>query len=247
MSKKIVFKPVSLIVLFFLSTVALLLLSNKIERLYPDYRSFVAALVAILLGSFFYALSKKLFQRLGIQYKSPEFIDLSFGILIGFIVFLLASSALYLSGHSFDFETFEIETVLKQLGFQLRPAIIEEIGFRFGIVGISLYFFNKRVVLLLGSIPFGFLHLLNFLSGGSIYWEYIIGTTAAGFFLTSVYFSFGLAGAKGAHFVWNVFASIASNSSSFKQQKLEGGLWTYLVLATVSAILLERTLQKNQC
>ncbi len=94
--------------------------------------------------------------------------------------------------------------------------------------------------MVLGAIPFGVLHLLNFTSGTPIYWDYIVGTSIAGIFLTSVFFSYGLFGAIAAHYWWNVFASISAKLSTFDQKNLEAGCWTYTVLLIFSAILLHR-------
>ena len=233
------------ILFFFLCTVGVLILSNKIENIFPEYQNVIAAILAISLGFSFFKAIEIILKKLAVTTDKLKISNLRKGFSLGFIVLFFSVSVLYLSGYTLSLEKFGWEKIFDQILFQLRPAILEEIGFRFGIVSIASHFFGNRVALILGSIPFGVVHLLNFTSGEAIYWEYIIGTTVAGIFLTSVYFSYGLLGAIGAHYSWNVFASISSQASTFKQENLEAGLWTYCILISCSLLLFRLRVSKK--
>jgi membrane protease YdiL (CAAX protease family) len=96
----------------------------------------------------------------------------------------------------------------------------------------------------MGAIPFGLLHLLNFASGDQIQWNYILGTTLAGLFLSLIFLRHGLMAAILAHYLWNVLASLSVEVFQIPQEVLEGGRGTYSALV-VLCIWLSISLRKN--
>lgn len=133
-----------------------------------------------------------------------------------------------------------IQEIFNKALFQLRPAIIEEVGFRFGLVLLALHFFGKKAALFAGSVPFGILHLLNFMSGQEIQWDYIFGTSIAGLFLSLVFLNFNLGAVIVTHYIWNVFTSLYAKIFSFDPELLEANPATLIVLIMLSLWLFYR-------
>ena len=222
------------------------LLSNKIERLLPEYRGYIACVIGLAFSFIFF----KFLSFIWPQIKTEENIgrlaeDGVSGAILGLIAFLCSIVVLYISDHSTDFSKLELGSFLNNLFFQVRASTIEEVGFRLGIVGIASQVFNKRIAIILGSIPFGLLHLLNFLSGQEIVWLYIWGTAVAGLFLSVIFLRSGLWAAIFAHYSWNVFSSSFGRISTFSQEDLEGATSTYLILIIMSAFLLYQDKNKQ--
>lgn len=241
-------KGILQIALYFFSTVGLILLSNKIERLSPEFRSIIAAFLGVTFGFLFFKIIQFIFQKLNvptISFSRDSLVDLVKGSTWGIIAFFSSVYILYFLGHSTDLSQLKANSVFNQVSFQFRPAILEEVGFRFGIVSVGLHYFGRNTALILGAVPFGVSHLLNFLTGDPIYWEYILGTSIAGLFLTAAYFAYGVLGAISAHYTWNVLASLSSKASSFKQQELEAGFGTYFVLVILTIYLLYKVRKKQ--
>ena len=122
--------------------------------------------------------------------------------------------------------------------FEVRPTLIEEIAFRFGLAFFALKFYGRVAAMIAGSIPFGLLHLLNFLSGQPIQWDYILGTGIAGLFLTMVFLRFNLAASIATHFTWNVLATLSSITFSFNLQNLEAAKSNLAILLLLSISLM---------
>lgn len=234
------FRPSLLLCLCFASTVASLIVANKIERLFPEFRSIVALGTASLFGCLLY------FEILWVVKISKfELITKHFtwdgarrGVLFGSSLFFICFMFLLIKLQTYSFQSISFYEVINQLFFQVRPAIIEEIGFRFGLVLLSFYFFGWRWAVILGSIPFGVLHLLNFIDGQEIHWNYILGTTAAGLFLSSLFLNFNLTAAIFAHYMWNVLAALTSKILNVPQEMIEGNQMTMLSLSVCSYFLL---------
>ena len=230
-------KKFSLIILCFAISVFSLIATNKLESHFEASRPIASAIFGLVFsGLFFYGLIR-LYDATGVKqnYTHWNYKDISISFGITLLVFASSIALLLLEGHSFTH--FNGAKFLDFLLYQIRPATIEEVGFRFGIVTIAVFYFNLNVGILLGAIPFGVLHLLNFLSGGEIYWLYILGTGVAGIFLSVIYLRFGLYAAVLVHYVWNVLASTAASSSSFKQEQLEGGVGTLAILLIASMVI----------
>lgn len=231
----------------FASTVASLVVANNIERIFPEFRSIVALGTAGLFGCLLY---------LGILWiiKSSKFdlISKHFtldgvlrGCIFGSSLFFISFILLLIKLQAYAFESVSIYEVINQLLFQIRPAVIEEVGFRFGLVLLSSCFFGWRWAIILGSIPFGVLHLLSFIDGQEIYWDYIIGTTAAGLFLSTLFLNYNLGAAISAHYTWNVLASLFSKVLKIPQEMIEGNQMTMLILAVCASFLLIKFKNKN--
>ena len=239
-------KKLALLSIFgiFFTTIVSLLLANKIERFFPEIRSFIAVITAFIFSGILYFLISILFKHFKITNNlfKNGIKDLAYGLIIGSLALVFSVLILLVSNkHSIFVNVPEMNLIMDQVLFQLRPALIEEIGFRLGMVTITLYFFGKKWALVVGSLPFGVLHLLNFVSGQEIIWEYILGTSIAGLFLTLIYFNFQILSAIGCHYIWNVLASVISEHSTFKQHELEGGSGTLIVLIVFSVYLYFRS------
>lgn len=222
---------------YFVSTIVCLVISAKIESFVPDWRSVIAVANGIGFGLLLFMLCSKVNNAFSIApfkvYSSKENL---WGVLYATFVFTL-SLIFAAVDTDWHFESFVFNKVFDQILFQIRPAIIEEVGFRYGIAGLIFAFFGLVPALVAGSIPFGILHMLNFLSGDPIYWEYIIGTTVAGLFLTLVFLRHGLVAAILAHYTWNVLASTSAEILRIPQEKIEAGYPTLIILAVVSVWL----------
>lgn len=233
---------VRLFVLLALFALAILVIigSSRFLELFPLPRPLASALFSIAIGFCFYQALCFLAKLLKIKDKTKQFTSLGFryGFIFGFIAFLL-SLVLFIANHKFLGPVgIEYKVVLSRILFEVRPAILEEIGFRFGLAFFAFHFYGHFAAIVIGSIPFGLLHLLNFISGDPIQWDYIIGTSVAGLFLTLVFLRFNLAAAITTHFTWNVFVVLASIAFSFNQQHLEAAPSTQAVLLLLSFSLL---------
>lgn len=219
----------------FAATVGALVLSNRIERIFLEWRPLTAAVVGTLLSAILFLSILRAQKLLCIPYDSkPMGANSWIGVLYSSLAFI--TSFLFLVPDLSEVASRpSAQLLLDQALFQLRPALIEEVGFRFGIVVFAVAFFGRIPGLIAGSIPFGILHLLNFLSGQPIYWEYIIGTSIAGLFLTLIFMGFGLVAAILAHYTWNVLASVSSEVFRIPQENIEGGTPTLLVLLVLCA------------
>ena len=231
-------------------SVGLLMLSNLVERNVPLWRPLAACLSGVALSIPFFFLIVRFYKMRARSIVIPRANsrDVVWGFVLGLGVFAVAS-AVYYSANPAKHILFHwpaASDILGQALFQVRPALIEEIGFRLGLAGLATALYGRTAGWVAGSIPFGLLHLLNFATGEPIMWDYIIGTTAAGLFLTTVYFNFDLTGAIATHFTWNVFASLWAESLTIPQEHLEGAPATLVILIGASALLWLRKLRHRQ-
>ena len=88
----------------------------------------------------------------------------------------------------------------------VNPAVLEEAAMRGGVVHILDARFGYLAGLTGGSLPFGVLHLAGALFGQPVSFAHVIGTAAAGLFLSLIYLRWGLLGAMACHWIWNVLA-----------------------------------------
>ncbi|MFZ4712166.1 MAG: CPBP family intramembrane glutamic endopeptidase [Bacteriovoracaceae bacterium] len=235
-----IFRRSLIICLCFASTVVSLVLANKIERVFPEVRSIIALGTAGVFGFLLYFGILWLFKKCNFDLVIKHFTwDGAFrGFIFGSSLFFICFMFLIIKLQTYSLQSISTFEVVSQLLFQVRPAVIEEVGFRFGLVLLSFYFYGWKWAVVLGSIPFGALHLLNFIDGQEIYWDYIIGTTAAGLFLSSLFLNFNLSTAISAHYTWNVLASLTSKVLKIPQEMIEGNQMTMLALAICSLVLL---------
>ncbi len=88
----------------------------------------------------------------------------------------------------------------------LSPALVEETAMRAGVVHLAAGFCGPGLGLLLGSVPFGALHLFGLLFGNPVTFGQVLGTAVAGLLLSLLYLRFGLWAAVGCHWAWNSLA-----------------------------------------
>lgn len=233
----------------FIATVASLLGADALERLVPEFRSYAAVVTGIFFGLTLFKgiliISKQ--NRILLPSDFLSFDNALKGFAYSGIVFAISLTLLVITQQlRLTPSPLSVTVLIEQMLFQVRPALIEEVGFRFGLVFLGHAFFGRNIALLAGSLPFGVLHLLNFMSGQEVMWEYIIGTAIAGLYLSLIFLSYGFVAAIVAHYSWNVLAATSSHHFSFKQEQLEGGVATLITLLVTSLFLLRRLLTEKQ-
>lgn len=206
------------------------MLANMVERSVPEWRSEIAVATGLIFGSLLFFVIVRTQRAFSIDRTRDHFSSSTlYGLIYG-IIAILTSVSFILWGSDWRVENLSMSNIVNQLLFQIRPAVIEEVGFRYGIVVFALVFFGRTSALIVGAVPFGILHLLNFISGQPIYWEYIFCTAVAGLFLTLVFLRHGLGAAILAHYTWNVCAAVFSEVLKIPQERIEGGSATFAVL-----------------
>ncbi len=204
-------------------------------------RPIVTALFGLIVGFSFYEFLRYLLKKLKISAKQKQFTCHGFkhGSLYGLIAFVF-SFAIFIIPNWPDHGFLKIDLITfgSKILFEIKPAFLEEVAFRFGLAFFALQFYGRIGALVAGSIPFGILHLLNFIAGEPIQWDYIVGTSIAGLFLTAIFLRFNLSAAIATHFTWNVFASLSSICLAYNSQNLEGAVSTLIVLLLLSSLLL---------
>lgn len=216
----------------FVATILTLLASNYLERLSMDWRPYTAAVVGAVFSLILYSIIRFIQDKYQIQQKLFFTPHSLWGAIISLSIFLISSLFISASDQHGDVTA---SMIGRQMLFQLRPALIEEIGFRYGIVALAGFFFGGPAGLIAGTIPFGILHLLNFNSGAGIQWDYIIGTSVAGFYLSVVFLKMNLGAAILAHYSWNVLASVFSVLWQIPQERIEGA-WSTLILLMIFSV-----------
>lgn len=83
------------------------------------------------------------------------------------------------------------------------PALVEESGFRAGVVHFLDQLSGAPAALVGGSIPFGLAHLLGRVLGKPIVPMHILNATFAGLLFSAAYLRSGLLYAIGIHWGWN--------------------------------------------
>jgi membrane protease YdiL (CAAX protease family) len=128
----------------------------------------------------------------------------------------------------------------------LGPAALEEAGFRGGVVHIFAAAWGQWAGLLAGSVPFGVLHLLNFIFGNPSNLTHVVGVSVAGWLLSLLYLRFGLGAAFACHWVWNSLATNWTRAFQLPRDSaivLFEGAWTtdlVLVLLCIAIHLLRQ-------
>jgi membrane protease YdiL (CAAX protease family) len=176
--------------------------------------------------------------------------SLALGLGVGFAV-SIASGFLYLWFHSnsFNFSEFFPELGLRMLA-NISPAVIEEVGFRAGLVHMLTEFYGPFYGLLGGSVPFGVLHLVGGFFGNHIGFDQVVGTSAAGLLMSILYLRYGFWAAVSCHWAWNMLCPQWVQALGLPRQggvqALESAWTTILVLLSVSVLIYSRAvLRKN--
>jgi membrane protease YdiL (CAAX protease family) len=124
----------------------------------------------------------------------------------------------------------------------ISPALLEEIVFRHGIVHAGYIIFGEKIALLLGSIPFGLLHLIGIFFGQPVGVLQVIGISLGGLLLSYTYIEWGLGAVVGLHLIWNTFSVQWSEAFGIDIKsgpaQIEGSISTIIVLALICLIFM---------
>ena len=174
--------------------------------------------------------------------------SLLWGIFIGLIASITSGLLYYFTSSTYVSETelsilsliFNENTGVRFIS-NLSPAIVEELGFRGGLVHILNAQFGELAGLLGGSIPFGVLHIIGRIFGQPVGISHIIGVTFAGLLLSLLYLRYGLLSAIGCHWIWNslvrFWVSILDLPKKGGIQVFEGSWTTSVVLAALCIMI----------
>lgn len=161
--------------------------------------------------------------------------NLMIGVLIGLL-------ALYISGLIFYFQTKDITNFFFKVSFNLVifniiTAIGEEIIFRGTLLNFFVQKRNQYTGLIISSLLFASIHLLNMLMGQEISLSFLLTLTLAGLFLGLIYLNFGLVSAIATHYTWNLLHA----GANFSEQN---GYNVQIVLALLCIGLFYRNWKK---
>ena len=169
-------------------------------------------MIALGMGIFYplliYFLNQIYFKHINLNPPKLLKFNLSLikNIMIGVLIGLLA---LYLSGLIFYFQTkdvanFFFKVIFDLVIFNILTAIGEEIIFRGTLLNFFVQKHNRYTGLIISSLLFAAIHLLNMLMGQEISLSFLLTLTLAGLFLGLIYLNFGLVSAIAAHYTWNL-------------------------------------------
>jgi membrane protease YdiL (CAAX protease family) len=124
----------------------------------------------------------------------------------------------------------------------ISPALLEEIVFRHGIVHAGYVIFGEKIALILGSIPFGLLHLIGIFFGQPVGMLQVIGISLGGLLLSYTYIEWGLGAVVGLHLIWNTFSVQWSEAFGIDIKsgpaQIEGSFSTIVILALTCLIFI---------
>ena len=212
--------------------------------------SILYVLSGIVAGIGIYFFLKFIMNKVGIGLPHiGNFKGLLTGIAIGLVV-SAASGVLYYLVNKPDLQ---ISAFTEQINIRLisniSSAIVEELGFRGGIVHCLQMYYGKIAGMLGGSIPFGIIHLVGRILGQPVGVFHVIGCTLAGLLLSLVYMKFGLLAAVGCHWIWNSlcgsWVKVFSLPKKGGVQIFEGAWTTCIVLIVVSSLLIALIYKKT--
>ena len=124
----------------------------------------------------------------------------------------------------------------------MSPAIVEEFGFRGGVVHFLQSYYGKMVGLAGGSISFGIVHIIGRMFGNPVGISHITGVTIAGLLLSLLYMKYGLFSAIGCHWIWNSLCNPICRMFGIPDkggtQVFEGAWTTILVYVCISSFII---------
>ena len=106
------------------------------------------------------------------------------GIIVGFCASIFSGLFYYLVNQpKLNIPAFN-ENIGISLIANISPAIVEEFGFRGGVVHFLQSYYGKMAGLIGGSIPFGIVHLIGRIFGNPVGMSHITGVSIAGLLLS---------------------------------------------------------------
>lgn len=197
-----------------------------------DYFIIIAPIYSIVFFILLNFLYPKILFRFGV--KNKIFIFKTKPLLTTFLTIIIFSIVYYtlLLTLNIDYH-FNSEKLIFLLP-GLQAALLEEVIFR----GYLLHTFietncNKYLSLIIVSLIFGALHMINYFLGDPISLSYILGVASGGILLGSLYIRFGLWISIIVHYLWN-----SSNSLLLKNNDLESNVLMHIILIIISAFIL---------
>jgi membrane protease YdiL (CAAX protease family) len=184
------------------------LINNALAALFPEKLALLANcvgtighIVVCLLG--LYLVSKiegKSLRNYGIYWQGKTGFSLSYGLLVGLILFIGATLPLYLLGlYKLTAGNHSFYELMSSLVFFIAVGATEELFFR-GFIQHQFMRFGPLKALLVGAIFFTFVHGLNpKISGLALMNIFLVDC----FFGLIMYVSGSLLTAIGAHITWN--------------------------------------------
>jgi uncharacterized protein len=183
----------------------------------------VVSVVLSIVGLLVY---KKIFKqkiRTGFGIKNID------GVCIGLIIIILTFTInhLNISNITGIFSGKEFYTQL--IGTGLAAGIFEEICFRGLLLDFISKKINKYLAILIVSVSFGLIHLLNFIYGEKIEFVFIIAAICAGIFMGLLYCEYGITESILYHVIWNIL---------FANTNIENNYSTIILLVVFSIIII---------
>ncbi|MGB6128544.1 MAG: type II CAAX endopeptidase family protein [Psychrilyobacter sp.] len=218
-------------IVIFLALVIPLNSLRSIEGI-KDYFIIIAPIYSIIFFTLLNFLYSKIFFRFGVKnkiflFKTKPLLTIFLTIIIFSIVYYVLLLVLNIDYH---LNSKNLASLLPGL----QAPLLEEIIFR----GYLLHTFietkcNKYLSLIIVSLIFGALHMINYFLGDPISLSYILGVAAGGILLGSIYIRFGLWISIIVHYLWN-----SSNSLFLKANDLETNVEVHIILIIISVCIL---------
>jgi len=204
-------------VIYFLWPVILLMVMNQV--IYPILRHSIKdhsyiSYYRFFLSLVFTAIFIKLINLVNAYNKMKKpvvgnFSNFFKGVFVGSIVSILSIALFcYSNGINILFDKLILLEIISSAIEATPAALLEEVSFRHGIVYGANILYGKTFAILLGSVPFGLLHLINIVSGEVVSLNQIIGIILAGALLSILYLQYGLWSAVGCHLIWNALSMV---------------------------------------
>lgn len=207
---------VIMVSLFYMTLLIFAQLSFQTTAEDENLKLLIALGMGILFPYVIYILNNLYFKKIGLT--PPPLLRLNSKLLKNIIIgFSLGLLALYLSGLLFYFQTNDITNFLFKVSFPLvvfniLTAIGEEIIFRGTLLNFFVQKRNQYTGLIISSLLFAAIHLLNMLMGQEVSISFLLTLTLAGLFLGLIYLNFGLVSAIATHYIWNLLHAGANFS-----------------------------------
>ena len=234
---------------------------SSISELVLGFQKFSALVISlILIALFMKFIDKQKFLEIGFQ-LNKRFKDIIFGIILGFVIYLLAFFILLIIGQiNFIGYNFNINKILVSIFLFASVSIYEEVIFRGYMLKNLLESFNPYVALFISSIFFSLIHGAN----PNVTFLGLCNIFLAGFFLgVSYIFTKNLWFPIALHFSWNFFQTMFGFSVSgmdfysivqfeiLENNYLNGGKFGFessvlsLIIILISTILIWKYYRSN--